>query len=169
MELRYLLGFFCHVMQVHMGRERLYEHGLPAGIGSCTLLCRKCFLNRDLSLNAAFTSYCVLIISHKRHEMALITGSKCHQIFFFLQPFPCCIKNSWVIADSSFQDLATSADGESGQEYQGMLMDRTGVSWMSWVQEKFALNLLMLCLSEAIRIHCLLLWWAMNLLENCCS
>lgn len=111
-----------------MGREKLYEHELPAGFGSCILLSRNCFLNRDLSLNAVFASYFVLIISHKRHEMALITGSKCHQIFFFPQPFPCCIKNSWLRADSSFQDLAKSADGESGQEYQGMLMDRTGMS-----------------------------------------
>lgn len=116
------------------------------------------------------TSYCVLIISHKRHEMSLITESKCHQIFFFLQPCSCCIKNSWAIAASPFQDLATSADGGSGQEYWGMLMDGTGVSWMNWVQEKFALNLLMLYLSEAIRIHCLFfLWWAMSLLENGCS
>lgn len=73
----------CNSLQIHMGREMLAlvpeEDGLLAGIGSCILLCRKCFVNRDLSLNAAFTSYCVLIISHKRHEMTLIIGSKCHQ------------------------------------------------------------------------------------------
>lgn len=33
-------------------------------------------------------------------------------------------------------------------------MDRTGVSWQSWEQKNFAVNLLMLDLSEPSQIHC---------------
>jgi len=39
-----------------------------------------------------------------------------------------------TIAASSFQDLATLADEESGQGYHGMLVDGIGVSCQRWKQ-----------------------------------
>lgn len=171
LDLRYLLSSFCHVIHCRYTwaedavRKPGFLLALVLAFSSAESVSWIVFLL--LSLNTAFTSYCVLITSHKRRELALIIESKCHQIFFFLQPFPCYIKNSWVTAASSFQDLANQQIGRVGRNTRACWWTEQGCPDRAGNRRNLHLICLCwVCLSPVRFIVCSSLWWAMSLLEN---